>query len=418
MIKVHYYTECPFFAGCENMLANFFNSEEFRRTHNVSFSYAHSELYEQGLKRRVMKGVMIYPFNFPAFSDYRKLPNWMPLLSRRIFMTGLRLSFQLPLLVYQVCVLYALLKKVRPDILHINNGGYPAARSALAAAIAGKCANVPRVIMVVNNMAADYRHFSRWIDFPIDRLVVRCVNVFITGSQAARARLQIVLNLPDPQVRTIHNGIALGNLSCTVAATRQRLGLGDFRGVVFGVVALLIPRKGHQILLDTVLRLVTDKKLLRYEFKVMIEGDGPLREALVDFVNINNLTSWVTFVGDEDNVVDFMSALDVLILPSVQDEDLPNVISEAMALGKPVIASRLAGTPEQVVDGVTGLLVEPRNVTQLAKAIFQLLDNADMRSSMGRAALERFDTLFTSLIALNNYSSLYEKLIADMQKRT
>ena len=361
---------------------------------------------------------MIYPFNFPAFSDYRKLPNWMPLLSRRIFMTGLRLSFQLPLLVYQVCVLYALLKKVRPDILHINNGGYPAARSALAAAIAGKCANVPRVIMVVNNMAVDYRHFSRWIDFPIDRLVVRCVNVFITGSQAARARLQTVLNLPAPQVRTIHNGIALGNLSCAVAATRQRLGLGDFRGVVFGVVALLIPRKGHQILLDAVLRLVTDKKLLGYEFKVVIEGDGPLREALVNFVIINNLTSWVTFVGAEDNVVDFMSALDVLILPSVQDEDLPNVISEAMALGKPVIASRLAGTPEQVVEGVTGLLIEPRNVTQLASAIFQLLDNVDIRSSMGRAALERFDTLFTSLVALNNYSILYAKLIADMQKRT
>ena len=415
MLKVHYYSECAFFAGCENMLANFFNSEVFRQTHNVSFSYAHSELYEQGLKRRVRKGLTIHPLNFPVFSDSRKLPNWMPLLCRRIFMVGLRLTFQLPLLIYQVSVLYVLLKKVRPNILHINNGGYPAARSALAAAIAGKCASVPKVIMVVNNMADDYRHYSRWIDFPIDRLVVRCVNVFITGSQAAGARLQTVLKLPDHQVRTIHNGIALRNLTCTVAATRQRLELGDFRGVVFGVVALLTPSKGHQVLLDAVLKLVTDKKLLGHEFKVLIEGDGPLLEALVGFVIINNLTSWVTFVGDEANVFDFMSALDVLILPSVQDEDLPNVISEAMALGKPVIASRLAGTPEQVVEGVTGLLVEPRNVTQLATAIFQLVDNVSMRSSMSRAALERFDTHFTSPIALNNYSNLYAKLIEDVQ---
>jgi glycosyltransferase involved in cell wall biosynthesis len=102
-------------------------------------------------------------------------------------------------------------------------------------------------------------------------------------------------------------------------------------------------------------------------------------------------------------------------LPSIQDEDFPNVILEAMALGKPVIASRLAGTPEQVVEGVTGLLVAPRNVTQLAAAICQLIDQAGMRSSMGRAALVRFNVNFTSQIALENYYNLYIKLIEDVQ---
>ena len=415
MLNVHYYSDCHFFAGCENMLANFFNSEVFRQTHNVSFSYAQSELYEKGLERRVSKGLTIYPINFPVLLESSKLPNWMPMLIRRVLMVGLRLTLHLPLFIYQVSVLYVLFRKLRPDILHINNGGYPAARSALAAAIAGKCARALRVIMVVNNMADDYRHYSRWIDFPTDRIVVRCVDVFITGSQAAGARLQSVLKLPDHQVRTIHNGIALRNLTSTVTATRRRLGLGDFRGVVFGVVALLTPSKGHQVLLNAVLKLVTDKKLLGHEFKVLIEGDGPLLDSLVGFVIINNLAPWVIFIGDEANVVDFMSALDVLILPSVQDEDLPNVISEAMGLGKPVIASRLAGTPEQVIDGVTGLLVEPRNVTQLATAIFQLVDNVSMRGSMGRAALDRFDAHFTSPLALNNYSNLYAKLIEDVQ---
>jgi glycosyltransferase involved in cell wall biosynthesis len=415
MIKIHYHSECSFFAGCENMLANFFNSEAFRQTHNVSFSYAYSRLYEQGLNRRVHLKLPMYTFKFLSLTDYDKQPKWLPLLTRRIFMAGLRLLFNIPLLMCQVFVLFRLFKKINPDILHINNGGYPAARSALAAAIAAKCAGVPKVLMVVNNMAVGYRHYSRWLDYPIDRLVVGCVDVFITGSRAAGKKLQTVLKLPAHQLKTIHNGITLRNLTCAVTETKQRLGLGEFKGVIFGVVALLIPRKGHQVLLDAVLKLVNDKKLLGGEFKVLIEGDGPLCQTLIDFVTINNLSSWVEFVGDEENIVDFMSALDVLILPSIQDEDFPNVILEAMTLGKPVIASRLAGTPEQVVEGVTGLLVAPRNVTQLATAICQLIDQAGMRSSMGRAALVRFNANFTSQIALENYDNLYTKLIEDVQ---
>ena len=397
------------------MLANFLNSEVIMQTNSLSFSYVNSVLYTEGLKQRVHTKSPIYPVNFLELTDYNKLPKLLPLSIRRMLMAGLRLIFNIPLLVYQVFVLFRLFKKINPDILHINNGGYPAARSALAAAIASKWAGVPKVLMVVNNMGIGYQHYSRWIDYPIDRLVVRCVNVFVTGSQAAGMRLKTVLKLPAHQLQTIHNGITLRYRTSTENETRQRLGLGGFKGVVFGVVALLIPRKGHQVLLDAVLKLVNDKKLMRAEFKVLIEGDGPLRQTLVDFVTSNNLTHWVNFVGNEENIIDFMSTLDVLILPSVQDEDFPNVILEAMALGKPVIASRLAGTPEQVVEGVTGLLVAPSNVTQLATAVCQLIDQAGIRSSMGRAALERFNAHFTSPIALNNYNDLYSKLIEDVQ---
>ena len=396
------------------MLANFFNSEQFRHKHEVSFSYVENELYTQGLQRRVKKDLPIYPVSFPDLSDYSKLPKRMPLRSRKIFMAFLRLVFFLPLFTYQVFVLYRLFKKINADILHINNGGYPAALSARAATIAAKLVGVPKVLMVVNNMAADYRHYSRWFDYPIDHVVVSSVNVFITGSQAAGARLRRVLKLPVHQVLAIHNGITLRSSTSSVDDTRLRLGLGHFNGVVLGVVALLIPRKGHQVLLDAILKLMTDKKLTGNEFKVLIEGDGPLHQTLVDFVTLNKLTPWITFVGNEANVVDFMAALDVLILPSVQDEDFPNVILEAMALGKPVIASRLAGTPEQVLDGTTGLLVEPRNIAQLAEAVFQLIDNPNLRSSMGQAAIHRFNTHFTSQIALNNYSNLYTKLIEDL----
>lgn len=410
MLKIHYHSDCPFFAGCENMLSNFFNSEEFRQTHIVTFSYRRTARYTQEFQGRIKRDLPVYPFRFPSLSDYSRLPNCLPLLGKKLLMAFSRLLFHLPLLVYEIVVLFRLFKRLRPDILHINNGGYPAARSALAAAIAGKWAGIPKVLMVVNNMATDYRHYSRWIDYPIDRVVVSSVDLFITGSQSAGARLRSVLGLPVHKIKAIHNGITLRRATASVASTRQRLGLVNFDGVVFGVVALLTPRKGHQVLLEAILKLVEEKKLAGKELEVLIEGDGPLRHELADFVKKNNLTQWVVFVGNEKNIVDFMSALDVLILPSVQDEDFPNVILEAMALGKPVIASRLAGTPEQVVDGVTGLLVEPRNVVQLSEAICHILNDPNARNDMGRMALERFNKNFASEIALENYMREYMAL--------
>lgn len=409
--KIHFHSDCSFFAGCENMLAVLFNSQKLHQEYEVSFSFAYSALYIQGFKRRVLNKFPIYAFTFPALTDYYKLPNWIPLLIRKIIMASLRLTFNIPLMVYEVIALYVLFRKIKPGVLHINNGGYPAARSALAAAIAGKLAAVPKTLMVVNNMAVDYRHYSRWFDYPVDHIVVKSVDLFVTGSKAAAAQLQSVLALPSHKITSLHNGIPTRLGVETLRETRTRLGLSSFDGVIFGVVALLVPRKGHQVLLDAILNISSQSNDHSNSFKVLIEGHGPLRDKLVSFVNIHALHDYVEFVGDEKNIVDFMAILDVLILPSVADEDFPNVVLEAMALGKPVIASRLAGMPEQVSEGKTGFLVSPLNTEQLAVAITELCNNAPLREQMGQAAVNKFQNFFTAEVAVKNYLTLYHSLI-------
>ncbi len=396
------------------MISLFLQSESLKSHFDVSFSYRYSPEYEEGFQKRVknFKG-NCYPLSFIHLHSYDQMPIWLPLLFKRIVFAILQYALLYPLLLYEIFILRQLFRKISPNILHINNAGYPAALSARAAAIAGRLAGVPRVIMTVNNMALGYCHYSRWLDYPVDRLVTRSVDIFITGSLVARDRLRTVLKLPVHKQRAIHNGVTLRSSSSSVTATRQRLGLGVFRGVVFGVVALLVPRKGHLFLLEAILELVRDGKLKGDGFRILIEGSGPSRQTIVDFVIRNNLSPWITLVGDEMNIVDFMTALDVLILPSLEFEDFPNVILEAMALGKPVIASRLAGTPEQVLDGITGLLVEPRNVGQLSEAIFQLLVDDDLRKSMGRESSKRFNHCFSGQIAVANYESLYMELIMD-----
>lgn len=315
----------------------------------------------------------------------------------------------LPILAYGIWVLYKLFARIRPDILHINNGGYPAALSARAAAIAAKLAGVPQVVMVVNNLAADYRRPSRWKGYPLDRMVVRSVNKFVTGSAAAASRLEKVLRLDERQCLPIQNGIALRQTTETREETRKRLGLEKFDGVIYGVVALMIPRKGHRVLLESMVKLLGTAHA--NNIKILIEGDGQLRGELQAFVADNHLSNHCVFIGDEKNVMNFMALLDVLILPSIDEEDFPNVILEAMGMGKPVIASRLAGTPEQVVDGETGLLVAPRDVDQLAAAISRLGLDEQLRMQMGQAGLRRFQERFTAEVAVRKYVSLYQSLI-------
>lgn len=410
MIKIHYHTDCPFFAGCENMLANFFNSDDFRKQYNVSFSYRYSESYTQGFKKRITGKLPTYPLFFPDLTNFSFLPKFLTPILRRVLTIFLRQLLIAPVFLFQLCVLFNLLKKLKPDILHINNGGYPGALSSRAAAIAAKLAGVPSVLMVVNNMAVDYKRVSRWPDYFFDYLIGCSINLFITGSLAAASKLRIVLSLSNEKVITIHNGIANRKSSASAEANRERLGVNEFSGVIFGVVALLIPRKGHQVLLDAILSLVKEKKLKDDCFKFLIEGNGDLRKVLADFVKNNHLTHLVEFVGDESNIIDFMSVLDVLILPSIQDEDFPNVILEAMSLGKPVIASKLAGTIEQIVNGETGILVEPSSVEQLCEAICYCVENQHLLADMGRAGLRRFNGNFTSETVLANYSKMYNKI--------
>ncbi len=98
---------------------------------------------------------------------------------------------------------------------------------------------------------------------------------------------------------------------------------------------------------------------------------------------------------------------DVLIHPSVSNEDLPNVISEAMALSLPIIGTRVAGIPDQVIDGVNGLLVEPGSEEELARAIENLLGDHNARKSYGAASRERYLQRFSPEIAKTRYLELY-----------
>jgi len=403
---IHYHSDCIFFAGCENMLANFFNDGELARNYRLTFSYRHTPEYEEGFRSRVKTEMQTYPLHLLDFTETlnRLQMNWLKVL----FMTGYHLLLKYLCILWNTVTLFLLFGKDKIDILHINNGGYPGAYSCMAAVLAARIRGIPTVIYVVNNIATPYSRMSRWLDYLPDRLVVGGVTKFICGSVPATLALQQVLGLNMDQVVNLPNGIAPRQVTETKTQVLERLGLSEDR-FYFGIVAILEERKGHKYLLEA-MQLVKNKRLVTKTPVLLIEGTGIMEQQLKEFVQQAGLIDDVKFIGTESQVFNLMNAVDAIVLPSVANEDFPNVILEAMSLGKPVIASKLSGIPDQIEHEESGILVEPRDIEGLANAIVKIVQNKELSTKISRNALERFNKLFSASVAVKRYNLLYNQM--------
>lgn len=156
------------------------------------------------------------------------------------------------------------------------------------------------------------------------------------------------------------------------------------------ILAVLEERKGHRFLLDAARVLKDRGRRIKYVFA----GDGSQKAQLQRMVQTLGLREEVSFVGFVKDVPKFLSSIDVLVLPSLY-EGLGVAALEAMAAGKPVIATRVGGLAESVVDGETGFLVPSRDATALAEAIQKLVADPSMGRAMGQKGAARVLSSFT-----------------------
>jgi glycosyltransferase involved in cell wall biosynthesis len=229
----------------------------------------------------------------------------------------------------------------------------------------------------------------------------------VTGSRASATALRHVLRLPDDTVIALPNGVVPREPDETRAEARNRLGLSA-NDIVVLVAARFESRKGHRHLFGA-LQLLAERRGLD-GVAVVLAGDGPDERSLRADAARRGLEHVVRFVPPQPNWWNFYEAADMVALPSVANEDFPNVVIEAMAMSKPVVASSIAGIPEQIEDGVTGFLVAPGDEAALADAVEQLLDSPELRARLGDAGRARFDAQFTPEAAVERYWSLYREL--------
>ncbi|MDD3846760.1 MAG: glycosyltransferase [Syntrophorhabdaceae bacterium] len=411
--NILFYSDCSFFAGCENMLANFFQSEEFMARYNVSFLYRYSGEYEAGFRQRVTRSFRAVPVKLLDLSAiFDRISKRSPFIRVPVIMFC-HLILKHLFISWNTIRLFRLFRRETIDILHVNNGGYPGAYSCAAAVIAARLSGIRRIVYVVNNIAHSYRPPWRWLDIPYDTMVIKAVSLFVTGSSYARGMLVDALRIDPAKTVNIFNGIEPRAVTETRVETLRRLEVKEDR-LLIGVVAVLERRKGHAVLIDAM-------RLLKQEAPaglplVLIEGEGVESDHLRHYVRDEGLDDDVRFTGSERNVFNLMNAVDIIVLPSIGQEDFPNVILEAMSLGKTVIASIIAGIPEQIVHMHDGILVEAGNARDLADAIRSVVEDGGLRESLALNARQKFSRTFSAQRSVRNYEELYEKLLAQGER--
>jgi glycosyltransferase involved in cell wall biosynthesis len=167
-------------------------------------------------------------------------------------------------------------------------------------------------------------------------------------------------------------------------------------------------RKGQGVLIESV-RALRDQGRLKENWLFALEGEGPMVQDLEKQIIQEGLSKQVFLIGSVSCIYHLLKRCDVLAHPSISNEDLPNVISEAMSEGIPIVASDVGGIKDQVVPSETGFIIQPGDHHALSEALYSVLSNDTLRTKLGEGAFERYKSNFTEPTAIDKYRLLYFK---------
>jgi glycosyltransferase involved in cell wall biosynthesis len=288
-----------------------------------------------------------------------------------------------------------LIRTVRPDIVHLHSR-----RGAdLWGGIAARLTGTPCIL-------------SRRVDNPESRLQValkyRLYDHVITISEGIR-RVLLDEGLSPQRVTCVRSAVDAAPYLIPIdrPAFLREFSLSQ-QAIVIGMVAQMIPRKGHRYLIEAV-------KSLRGDFpdlRVLLFGKGPLHSELESEIAQNGLTDIIRFAGFRNDLPQWLGGLDILAHPADM-EGLGVSLLQASAAAVPIVTSRAGGLPEAVAENVSGLLIPPGDVPVLIAALRQLLDDAGLRKKMGEAGRARILAEFSIDAMVDGNLSVYRKVLAD-----
>jgi glycosyltransferase involved in cell wall biosynthesis len=216
--------------------------------------------------------------------------------------------------------------------------------------------------------------------------------------------------IPYRMMETVYNGVDLNRFAPNgkprALTLRRQQGIGD-NDFVLGTVAIFRPEKAYHVLLKAIEEIRPSIPNLR----VLLIGKGPLEKSMRERCRQMGLDENVRFLGYVEDVERCLSLMDVFCLVPNSNEGFSNAIIEAMAAGRPVIATDVGGNAEAVVHGETGLIIPPDDPGALADAIVRLYRDESARLSMGRKGRERAEKEFDVEKMIINLQEIYDRLM-------
>ncbi len=275
-------------------------------------------------------------------------------------------------------------------------------RSLIVARVAAMMTHLPLIYHVHSPTSRDSTHALRnWLNNATERFSLTGVDRLIAVS-ASLARHMAAEGIAGERIAIVPNGVPSGGPLAARSVPR-----GPW---VLGTVALFRPRKGLEVLLESLAQLHRRNVPVRL---LAVGGfETPAYERtirnLADQLLVDHLIQWSGFT---QNVRGELAKMDLFVLPSLFGEGLPMVVLEAMAAGVPIVATRVEGVPEAVRDGVDGLLAEPASAVDLTRAIGAVIEHPSSWQPMRENAYERHAQLFSDRRMAEQVAAVYRDVL-------
>jgi sugar transferase (PEP-CTERM/EpsH1 system associated) len=307
---------------------------------------------------------------------------------------------------YYYFSLWRLLRRLRPAIVHTRN--LPTIDLVPVIALAG-------VRLIIHGEhgrdVLEFQGENRKYNV-IRKLMSVGVAHYVAVSRDIQTWLVATVGIPRHKITQIYNGVDTGKFygSPGVKGLLPPEAAAAPDSFVIGTVGRMEAVKDQTTLVRAFINLCgmqQDVKL--WPFLVLV-GDGSLRATAARLLQEAGLGKRAWLAGNRDDVPALLQAMDIFVLPSI-NEGISNTIIEAMAIGRPVLATRVGGNPELVIEGETGCLVPPQNPDAMAKALLDYVRDPTLCATQGRAGQERVSKNFNLQAMIEGYLQVYDSML-------
>lgn len=367
--KILYYTDCNIVGGAEQYLLTVFEKID-RNKWQIVLAYHPSDEISSFLNR--VRELNIETVPVPKVRGY--------------------------MVVYDIWKFTKIVRSIGPSIFHANLNWPLSCTYGIIAAYLSRV----KIIVATQHLYSDIG--SRLSNL-VQRIVSRLVNRYVSVSSHIATSMKEHIS-PGTKIKVIHNGIIIQKFSGLNSKRGDRNAYSGLipkqNSPIILTVARLHKQKGHKYLLEA------SKMFDNANF--VFAGDGPERDNLEAYAREIQVDDRIKFLGHREDIPTLINGCDLFVLPSLF-EGLPLTIMEAMAAGKPVIASDIPGIDDEVIQDETGLLVPKESPEALGEAIKSLLSNPEYAKRLGSAGRIRANEEFSAETMIIRLEDLYEELI-------
>lgn len=294
------------------------------------------------------------------------------------------------------------IRRERFDLVHCH-----LPMSGVVARLAGRAAGIP-VVYTEHNLQERYRFLTR----QANRMTWSAQDAVVAVSEQVADSIDRLMGSRVP-VRVIHNGVPSPSVRIfeeQARKLRQSMGFSPDR-IVIGTLAVFRKQKRLDHWIEVAARARSADPRLRF----LIVGDGPLRAQIAEKIATVGLSEVVRMPGLQNEPRPWLAAMDIFMSTS-QFEGLPLALLEAMAMARPVIATRVGGVPEAVESGESGILSEFGDIDGLSAAVVRLAADSGARARIGEAARARIMSAFSMERMASGLESLYLSVTANASR--